>query len=137
MRNLTLYTLLSLDGVAEEPGNWMFDADEQVFANLATVIRSQDEVLLELFSLDAAAHPVVTMGGHTFVLAARGLHQADNALRVWAVVEALELERERAARALEQFALPGGRGELIQEGAMTILNDSYNANPQSFRAAIA
>ncbi len=33
--------------------------------------------------------------------------------------------------------MPGGRGELIQEGALTILNDCYNANPQSFRAAIA
>ncbi len=95
------------------------------------------DLVPDRFSLDAAARPVVTLGGHTFVLAARGLHQADNAVRVWAVVEALELERERAARALEQFALPGGRGELIQEGAMTILNDSYNANPQSFRAAIA
>lgn len=33
--------------------------------------------------------------------------------------------------------MPGGRGELLQEGALTILNDCYNANPQSFRAAIA
>ncbi len=95
------------------------------------------DLVPDRFSLDAAARPVMALGGHTFVLAARGLHQADNAVRVWAVVEALELERERAARALEQFDLPGGRGELIQEGAMTILNDSYNANPQSFRAAIA
>ncbi len=33
--------------------------------------------------------------------------------------------------------MPGGRGELLQEGKLTILNDCYNANPQSFRAAIA
>ena len=33
--------------------------------------------------------------------------------------------------------MPGGRGELLQEGSLTILNDCYNANPQSFRAAIA
>ena len=33
--------------------------------------------------------------------------------------------------------MPGGRGELIQAGGLTILNDCYNANPQSFRAAIA
>jgi UDP-N-acetylmuramoyl-tripeptide--D-alanyl-D-alanine ligase len=88
-------------------------------------------------TLDDAACPVITMGGKTFVLAARGLHQADNAVRVWAVVEELGLDREAAARALEGFAMPGGRGELRQEGDLTILNDSYNANPQSFRAAIA
>lgn len=46
MRNLTLYSLLSLDGVAEEPGDWMFDADEEVFRNLAEVVGAQDDVLL-------------------------------------------------------------------------------------------
>ncbi|HEX6433715.1 MAG TPA: UDP-N-acetylmuramoyl-tripeptide--D-alanyl-D-alanine ligase [Gemmatimonadales bacterium] len=88
-------------------------------------------------SLDEAARPVMTLGGHKFVLAARGLHQADNAVRVWAVAEALSLDLEAVARALERFAIPGGRGELIQEGELTIVNDCYNANPQSFRAAIA
>jgi UDP-N-acetylmuramoyl-tripeptide--D-alanyl-D-alanine ligase len=88
-------------------------------------------------TLDEAARPVLTIGGRTFVLAARGLHQADNAVRAWAVAEALGLDLDAVARALERFALPGGRGELIQEGELTILNDCYNANPQSFRAVIA
>ena len=83
------------------------------------------------------ARPVLTFGGVTFTLAARGLHQADNAARVWAVVEALDLERAAAGRALEQFALPTGRGDLLEQGGLTILNDCYNANPQSFRAVIA
>jgi UDP-N-acetylmuramoyl-tripeptide--D-alanyl-D-alanine ligase len=88
-------------------------------------------------SLDEAARPVVAIAGHRFVLAARGLHQADNAVRVWAVAEALGLDLTAVARSLEQFAIPGGRGEVIQEGELTILNDCYNANPQSFRAVIA
>ncbi|VXB80435.1 dihydrofolate reductase family protein [Nocardioides sp. AX2bis] len=46
MRDVVVYTLLSLDGVAEEPGDWMFEADEEVFANLASVIGTQDDVLL-------------------------------------------------------------------------------------------
>ncbi|WP_122818013.1 dihydrofolate reductase family protein [Nocardioides pantholopis] len=46
MREVVLYTLLSLDGVAEEPGNWMFEADDGVFENLAGVIATQDDVLL-------------------------------------------------------------------------------------------
>ena len=95
------------------------------------------DLIPERVSLDDAARPVITIGGQTFVLAARGRHQADNAIRAWAVVEALDLDRAKAARALERFAMPGGRGELVQEGSMTILNDCYNANPQSFRAAIA
>jgi UDP-N-acetylmuramoyl-tripeptide--D-alanyl-D-alanine ligase len=85
----------------------------------------------------ADARPVLTIGGVTFTLAARGLHQADNAVRVWAVVEALGLDRAAAARALEGFRLPGGRGELMESHGLTILNDCYNANPQSFRSVIA
>ena len=88
-------------------------------------------------SLDQAARPVIRLAGRTFTLATRGLHQADNAIRVWAVVEALGLDPDEAARALEDFSLPAGRGDLLQEGSLTILNDCYNANPQSFRAAIA
>jgi UDP-N-acetylmuramoyl-tripeptide--D-alanyl-D-alanine ligase len=91
----------------------------------------------EEVTLDESARPVITIEGRTFVLAARGLHQADNAVRVWAVVQALGLDRAAAAAALEHFSIPGGRGELLQEGALTILNDCYNANPQSFRAVIA
>ena len=83
------------------------------------------------------AQPILTIGGVTFTLAARGLHQADNAVRVWAVAQELGLDPAATARALESFAIPSGRGELLQAGGLTILNDCYNANPQSFRAAIA
>ena len=47
----------------------------------------------------ADARPVLTIGGTTFTLAARGLHQADNAMRVWAVAEELELDPARGGRA--------------------------------------
>jgi UDP-N-acetylmuramoyl-tripeptide--D-alanyl-D-alanine ligase len=102
-----------------------------------TAALSGADLVPERISLDQAAHPVISIAGQTFTLAARGLHQADNAIRVWAVAQELGLDLRNAARALEQFALPGGRGELIQEGGLTILNDSYNANPQSFRAVMA
>jgi UDP-N-acetylmuramoyl-tripeptide--D-alanyl-D-alanine ligase len=95
------------------------------------------ELVPDRVALDESARAIITVGGNTFVLAARGLHQADNAVRVWAVGEALGVDPRAAAEALEGFSIPDGRGELIQEGGLTILNDCYNANPQSFRAAIA
>jgi UDP-N-acetylmuramoyl-tripeptide--D-alanyl-D-alanine ligase len=101
-------------------------------AGLAGADLVPDEV-----TLDLSGRPVISIRGHRFTLAARGLHQADNAVRAWAVAEALRLDLEAVAGALEDFGLPGGRGEVIQEGALTILNDCYNANPHSFRAAIA
>jgi UDP-N-acetylmuramoyl-tripeptide--D-alanyl-D-alanine ligase len=94
------------------------------------------ELVPEGATIGPDARPVITIGGTTFTLAARGLHQADNAVRVWAVVEELGLDPVAAAHALEHFTIPGGRGELMRVGGLTILNDCYNANPQSFRAVI-
>jgi dihydrofolate reductase len=47
-RKVVLYSLLSLDGVAEDPGEgaWLVDADERLVQNLADVISTQDTVLL-------------------------------------------------------------------------------------------
>jgi UDP-N-acetylmuramoyl-tripeptide--D-alanyl-D-alanine ligase len=95
------------------------------------------ELMPDSVTLNGDARPLISIGGQKFVLGTRGLHQADNAIRVWAVAEELGLNLHQAAQALEQFVMPGGRGELVQEGQLTILNDCYNANPQSFRAVIA
>lgn len=46
MRNVVLYSLMSLDGVAEEPGDWFFDDGPEVFDNLGRAIETQDDVLL-------------------------------------------------------------------------------------------
>jgi UDP-N-acetylmuramoyl-tripeptide--D-alanyl-D-alanine ligase len=102
-----------------------------------TAALERADLVPDRVELGPDARPVLTFGDVRFTLAARGLHQADNATRVWAVVEALDLDRQAAARALERFAIPAGRGELLEQGGLTILNDCYNANPQSFRAAIA
>ncbi len=86
--------------------------------------------------LTADGRPRVTIGKERFLLDARGRHQAGNAMIAWTVAEALGLDLGKVARSLEALILPGGRGELQQIGKLTILNDAYNANPSSFRAAI-
>jgi dihydrofolate reductase len=46
MRKLVLYTLLSLDGVAESPERYVYDFDDEMYANLSRTIGAQDAVLL-------------------------------------------------------------------------------------------
>ena len=46
MRDVVLYHLLSIDGVAEEPSDWFFEFDDIAERNLASVIAAQDTVLL-------------------------------------------------------------------------------------------
>ena len=46
MRKVVVHMLTSLDGVAEEPSDWMTDFDEPIFSNLSRIIRTQDPILL-------------------------------------------------------------------------------------------
>jgi dihydrofolate reductase len=46
VRPVVLYTLLSLDGVAEAPDRWLFEFDDLLDQNLGEVIGEQDAVLL-------------------------------------------------------------------------------------------
>jgi UDP-N-acetylmuramoyl-tripeptide--D-alanyl-D-alanine ligase len=121
--------------VGVDPPNLAEAARSRARRVVSAALRGAD-ITPERVEVGPDARSTITIDGVTFTLAARGLHQADNAVRVWAAVQALELDREPAAQALERFALPAGRGELLQEAGLTIFNDCYNANPQSFRAAI-
>ena len=90
-----------------------------------------------ILDMDALARPQVKLGRHDVQLPLPGRHQAINSLFAWVVAEHLKLDLDQAAEALSRVTVPGGRSELTQSGGLTILNDCYNANPQSFRAAIA
>ncbi len=46
MRKVVTCTLVSVDGVAEDPDQFLFDFDKVMEANLAEVIGTQDTVLL-------------------------------------------------------------------------------------------
>ncbi len=94
------------------------------------------DVMPQQVTLEPTGRPRVTVAGVSFVVAQLGLHQAKNAMLVWAVAETLGLAPLQVAQALESFTLPAGRGEVAQYDRLTILNDSYNANPASFRALI-
>jgi dihydrofolate reductase len=52
MRKVVVYELLSLDGVAEEPDDFLADWDDAMDANLAAVIAPQDAVVLGRRSYD-------------------------------------------------------------------------------------
>jgi UDP-N-acetylmuramoyl-tripeptide--D-alanyl-D-alanine ligase len=85
----------------------------------------------------ASGRATLAVDGRSVTLPYPGAHLASNAMLAWTVARELGLDLDAAAAALGAFSLPGGRSELTQAGGLTILNDCYNANPLSFRAAIA
>jgi UDP-N-acetylmuramoyl-tripeptide--D-alanyl-D-alanine ligase len=70
-----------------------------------------------------------------------GLHQAVNSLAVLAAIAALDLDVARAAEALAGVSALKGRGARerleLDVGAITLVDESYNASPASVRAALA
>jgi UDP-N-acetylmuramoyl-tripeptide--D-alanyl-D-alanine ligase len=88
-------------------------------------------------TIDSTGKPTLTVEGARIALPLLGQHQAANAMLAWTLAQELRLDLAACADALRNLRIPGGRGELIEAGGLTIINDSYNANPASFFAAIA
>ncbi len=65
-----------------------------------------------------------------------GRHMVANALIALAAADAAGVKLEEAAGAMRGAALPGGRSEIVELGGVTVINDCYNANPASLRAAL-
>ena len=66
----------------------------------------------------------------------RGEHNFKNALAATAVCLAMNVSLEMIQRGLESFEAVKGRGQVHQVGNVTIIDDAYNANPDSMKAAI-
>ena len=87
-------------------------------------------------SLDEAGRPRLTWRGATVTLPLVGMHQAENAMVALAVAEAAGVPPGTAVPALAGANLPGGRGAVTELGGLTVIDDSYNANPASLRRAM-
>jgi UDP-N-acetylmuramoyl-tripeptide--D-alanyl-D-alanine ligase len=73
---------------------------------------------------------------HRVPLPLPGDHQVLNVLMAVAVGRRAGLGWEALSRALAGFKPPGMRWEVLRVGAWHVINDAYNANPASMRAAI-
>ena len=77
---------------------------------------------------------------YTYTVGAPGRHMAMNSLAVLLAVESLGGNLDQAAADLARFTPPKGRGERsflrMPTGDFTLVDESYNANPASMRAAL-
>lgn len=65
-----------------------------------------------------------------------GEHMIDNALAATAVATVLGLSDEEIQRGIAAVQPVGGRSHIIKEEKVTIIDDCYNANPVSMKAAV-
>ncbi len=85
----------------------------------------------------------VSFGGETreVTIGAPGRHLAENAMAVLAAVSLVGADVDAAIEAFASLSGVKGRGQRhrlkMPDGALTLIDESYNANPASMRAAIA
>ena len=65
-----------------------------------------------------------------------GKHNVSNALAALAVCRRMDITTEQFAEAIKSFNAVGGRLKIEKAGELTIVDDSYNANPSSMAAAL-
>jgi len=131
---------LPLNGVA------VFPADSE-FSSFWKKVAGDRKVIDFALSAPAVVSGILLGNGHLQIntdngsievqLKTLGLHNASNALAAAAVALAANLSLENIQNGLEVFSPVSGRMQSSQLNAQcTLIDDSYNANPDSVRAAI-
>ncbi len=89
------------------------------------------------WALDDEGRVELTVDGCSTRLPLRGAHQGANAMLAIAAARALGVPLDAAMDGMARMPVPHMRGEWLALGSLTVLNDAYNANPPSMRAALA
>ncbi len=109
-----------------------FGTDPRADARLTDVTLAEDHTLV---NAQIYGHPI------SYKIGAPGRHLALNSLAVLLAAKAFGVDLDMAADALAAFDVPEGRGRRVVlatgEGPFTLIDESYNANPASMRAAFA
>src|SRR4051812_31642297 len=94
------------------------------------------DVKPERWEMAADGLGVIEIGGVTVRPPVRGLHNLRNAMLALAVARECGVSYENAAAGIAGMPQPKMRSSWEQVGDVTLINDAYNANPGSTRAAI-
>ena len=150
LENGAVISALPIDGVAVFPAD---DAYTSVWRGLAGVRRCMTFALSGSADVTAQAEwegsawrvrAATPQGALGFRLAIAGRHNVKNALAAIAATLAAGLSLQTVAAGLEQFEAVRGRsralsitvGKQANKRVITLVDDTYNSNPDSVRAAI-
>jgi len=165
LRDIVEANIVVVTSIAEEHLEGLGDLEgvlrEELSAcdgvNVAIVPASQPEVVAEarrrakrvvLAGLEGGDVPVarwslaldgrgaLTVEGIEVQVPLRGAHNLRNATLALAVARELGISVDDAARGIGRMTLPPMRSNIEQIGRVTLINDAYNSNPGSARAAI-
>jgi UDP-N-acetylmuramoyl-tripeptide--D-alanyl-D-alanine ligase len=132
--------LAACDGVATAvvPASQPDVVDEAAKRARRVIAAGLDEgdLRADRWTLDTDGSGRVTVDGVDVHVPLRGIHNLRNAMLALAVARELGVPLERAARGIGAMPLPPMRSNVEQIGRATLVNDAYNSNPGSARAAL-
>jgi UDP-N-acetylmuramoyl-tripeptide--D-alanyl-D-alanine ligase len=88
------------------------------------------------WSVEADGRGRMSIDGVDVTVPMRGVHNLRNAMLAFAVAHEIGVTTEDAARGIGSMAVPPMRSNVEQLERVTLINDAYNSNPGSARAAI-
>jgi UDP-N-acetylmuramoyl-tripeptide--D-alanyl-D-alanine ligase len=152
----------SIEGVADakseiftglEGGVAIINRDDSAYERVAAAAQSAGHVftfgehpesharLLSYEAVNGGGQAEIEVLGRrmTYWIGAPGKHIALNSLAALLIAVSFDVDLEQAAASLAEFAPPSGRGQReklpLPMGEFTLIDESYNANPTSMRAA--
>jgi UDP-N-acetylmuramoyl-tripeptide--D-alanyl-D-alanine ligase len=111
------------------------EARKRARRTLAAGIEGGDQKI-ERWSLEPDGRGVLVVEGVAVAVPLRGVHNLRNATLALAAARALGVSVEDAARGIARMSVPPMRSNVEELGRVTLINDAYNSNPGSARAAI-
>ena len=145
----------SVEGVAKAKGELLeyLDESSMTILNLDDLFLSKEQAKVkgrllgigieqicqfrgEGLKLDQKGFGHFSLQGHSFHLSIPGKHNVYNALMAATAGWALDVSIQDAAKALENFTLTKLRSQVLEHNGIRMINDTYNANPASMRAAL-
>jgi UDP-N-acetylmuramoyl-tripeptide--D-alanyl-D-alanine ligase len=132
--------LAACDGVAAAvvPASQRDVVSEAKRRARAVVAAGLDEgdVHADRWELQADGRGRATVDGVDIDVPLRGVHNLRNTMLAVAVARQLGVSIQQSARGIARMPVPPMRSNVEQVGQVTLVNDAYNSNPGSARAAL-
>lgn len=116
-------------------GDVVTEARKRARAAIAAGLDAGD-VKADSWELEPDGRGRIQIGEDVIRVPLRGVHNLRNTMLALAVTRELGVSLDRAARGIEAMSVPPMRSNVEQLGTVTLVNDAYNSNPGSARAAL-
>jgi UDP-N-acetylmuramoyl-tripeptide--D-alanyl-D-alanine ligase len=102
--------------------------------------RPDDDLIYEILGVDQLGYATVRftyrLKKFEFKMSVPGVHNVENLALAFLIAVKSSVEPDELIKASAELRLPKMRLEIISKGGFTFINDAYNSNPSSLKAAL-